>query len=340
MGENIMNIVNTSNNNITKDTNAVSASNNSITDKTTDDIQNKNTSTANKPIKKKNKKLIIGITIAAIVLCIVGVIVTIFIINSTKPIDWTEDVNFNDFWVTRRDLEVAKQMNAPEKAMQSMERGQWLYPSDRESVRYAEVAIKHMIEAHGQMTKAQNRASAPWILQSYSEVALVVVGGQYDGKIVTVKVENNKEHTCTDNWYAITHIDEQKEFEETVVEMANNAFSNLPQDSWAIKASFRLTNIESDIPDNTPFSEVIALGNTDMYIYFTSSAIPDESTLEDLRTRLIQEYNEKGYNVYVWLCVVPDTPEDTTISVEYGQEQAENGHLIMTTSGITTNHNK
>ena len=101
--------------------------------------------------------------------------------------------------VTERDLEVARQMQAPEQVIQSLEQGEWLYPSDREAVRFAELALDHMQDAYGQECRA-TWSTVPWVLDTNANVTLVVVGGEYDGAEVEVTISAAEPHTYTDTW--------------------------------------------------------------------------------------------------------------------------------------------
>ncbi len=154
--------------------------------------------------------------------------------------------------VTKRDLEVARQMGAPERVIESMEQGEWLYVSDREAVRYAELAIDYMQETYGQACHAQ-WSTVPWVLNQKAEVTLVADGGEHDGSVVTVTVSMSEPHEFADNWTAILRA---PQYEKTVMDALNQALVDLPQNSWAARVW----------PNEDPETTDAVSGSVDVYI--------------------------------------------------------------------------
>ena len=236
----------------------------------------------------------------------------------------------NDSKVTERDLEVARQMGAPERVLESMEAGEWLYPSDREAVRYAEIAIDHMLEAHAQACEAR-WSTVPWLLEQEARVNVVAKGGAYDGLKAVVNVSTAEGHPCTDNWYMATHSDE---YAQAAVKVIDDAFGNLPRVAWAAEASLGDRDVPVDIADDTPVEEALTMGSAKVDVFLAASAVPDEAALEELRVQVLRAYESKGYDAYVWLAVVPDAPDGAEMTVSYGRDQVKANAELMTTSGI------
>lgn len=233
-----------------------------------------------------------------------------------------------EFEVTARDLEVARQMHAPERVIESMEAGEWLYPSDRVAVRYAERAIDHMLEVHGQECEAQ-WSTVPWLLKKEAKVRVVAAGGAYDGVEATVRVSSAKGNPCMDDWYLAVHGEECAQVALGVLE---EALECLSRKVWAARAKIRADRIPADVADDLPAEEMLERGFALVYVYLASSAVDDKVSLEELLARVLDAYRNKDYEVYVWMAVVPDAVDGDAMSVEYGSKQVTENNELMTAS--------
>lgn len=241
----------------------------------------------------------------------------------------TREANVEEFEVTERDLEVARQMDAPEHVIESMESGEWLYPSDREAVRYAELAIDHMMEAHGQLCEAR-WSTVPWLLSHEAKVNVVAAGGKYDGLAAIVHVSTAEGHPCTDNWYVAVHRDECAQL---ALEVLEETLAELPREKWAAQAVYRDSVLSGDLADDATIEEALEQVATEVNMYLGESVAPDEDTLETLRVQILRAYKAKGYLIHLWMCVVPDPSDDSAVSMEYGRERVASGEDLISKTG-------
>ena len=240
-----------------------------------------------------------------------------------------QEVDVENYSVTARDLEVARQMQAPERVIESMEAGEWLYPSDREAVRYAEIAIDHMMTAHGQACEAR-WASVPWVLEHEAKVDVVAVGGDHDGVEATVRVSSAEGHPCTDDWYLAVH---REEIEQIALDSLEKTLEGIPRKTWIAQASLRNDDEFESLEDDESVEEVLKKRPLDVSIYYAASVVPDKDVLQELLMRVLGTFETKGYAVYVWTAVVPDTPDGSAMTVEYCREQLAQGNKVMSTYG-------
>jgi len=239
------------------------------------------------------------------------------------------EVDMEEMTVTKRDIEVARQMQAPESVIESMEAGEWLYLSDRERVRYAELAIDHMNQAHNQACGAK-WATTPWLLSDSVDVELVVSDGLYADKMVTVRVSVEDGHPCVDNWYATLH---REDCEALVMDLLEGALSDVSRRSWAGRVYFDEWSLPADFDDDASAAEAVRQGSIEVSAFIESSSVPGEEQLKALRDQVIGAFAKEDCSVYVWLAVVPDVPDGAICTCEYGEQQVRNNAEIMTISG-------
>ena len=236
-----------------------------------------------------------------------------------------QEVNVDSVQVTERDLEVARQMQAPEQVIQSLEQGEWLYPSDREAVRFAELALDHMQDAYGQECRA-TWSTVPWILDTNATVTLVAVGGPYDGAEVEVTISAAEPHTYTDTWYQVRH---QSEYKTLVANALATAFTDLPADSWAFGTSLP---VPGEAPEDAQLTELEdAFG--DISLYLLSTEVPDATRLEELRQAALTELEKIGIESYVGFFVLDSAKVQPPFTSAEGYAAVKAGAAVMTDSG-------
>ena len=211
--------------------------------------------------------------------------------------------------VTKRDLEVARQMGAPERVIESMEQGEWLYVSDREAVRYAELAIDYMQETYGQACHAQ-WSTVPWVLNQKAEVTLVADGGEHDGSVVTVTVSMSEPHEFADNWTAILRA---PQYEKTVMDALNQALVDLPQNSWAARVW----------PNEDPETTDAVSGSVDVYI--SPAEVKKKEDLDRVCGDMEKAFGEMGIRVTYYVLVPATEAPGGRMTVEYGKEASLGG---------------
>lgn len=226
-------------------------------------------------------------------------------------IDGVVDMNSRE--VSERDIEVAKQLNVSDQMLESLERGEWPTLSDRDFVRYAELAIDYMRDTYGQNCRAKF-TDIPWLLSHEATAHLVVVGGEYDGAEVSVTISASEPRTYSDSWTAVTDADE---FEQLVNSALSEAFSELPEGSWAVS-----TSTDSYYMNDGRFGGIAV-------IFISLSAVPTEESLGQTITSLEEALEATGAGVDYHIVVPSVDPPDSIMTVEYGREAAkESGSAV------------
>ena len=235
-----------------------------------------------------------------------------------------QEVNVESAQVTERDLEVARQMQAPEQVIQSLEQGEWLYPSDREAVRFAELALDHMQDAYGQECRA-TWSTVPWVLDTNATVTLVVVDGPYDGAEVEVTISAAEPHTYTDTWGQLAL---QDGYHDLVADALNTALADLPDGSWTFDATL---SAKGAAPDAELSQLENAYGHIDLFLL--SSVVPDEARLEELRVAALLELEKTGVSTLVKLSVLSNEAAAAPLTVAQSWEAIDTGAVTMTATG-------
>lgn len=242
----------------------------------------------------------------------------------------SEASGVDDRHVYDRDVTVAEQMEAPDSVMESLRRGEWTYQSDREAVRYAEIAIDHMRDAHGQEVRAQ-WSSTPWLLSDEAKVSVVAVGGEHDGTGATVSVSAAEGHACTDDWLATIRSDE---YGEAIVPVVKEALADFPVGTWAAKGYLTAAGVPDGMADDATVDEMLATCSGSVDVMLSASVVPNEEALASLRTRVLRELRQQDKEAYVWLVVVPDAPGGEQMTMEYGMSRVKDSEELFTTSGV------
>ena len=225
----------------------------------------------------------------------------------------------DEYKVTERDLEVARQMQAPEQVIESMEAGEWLYASDREAVRYAELAIDHMREAHGQACEAR-WSTVPSVLSDEVVATLVVVGGAHDGAEVEVHMSVAEPRTYTDTWGAVVHAGA---YEALVREGVGEALAELPAASWDMLVWMTDVEALTDMADDIPVEQVAPLVEGSVNIYIAPSAVSTQEQLDALRAQVRASMERRNLTISYYLLVTAEEPEGSTMDAAWGQDQAK-----------------
>ena len=237
--------------------------------------------------------------------------------------DERDGVDVDKWQVSERDLEVARQMDAPPEVVEAMESGEWLRPSHRQMVRYAEIAIDHMATTHGQVCEAR-WSSTPWIIKDYADVKLVVAGGERDGTEVAVRVSSSDNHACLDDWYYSSHADS---YESVIRESIATGLESTPKECWDVIV-WR-PYITAPIADETPISDAIPLLRGTVDVYLGPRAVVSQSQLDVLSDKVSTSLASLGYWGSFYLTVLAEEPKDGVMTADFGADACGSKENIL-----------
>lgn len=227
------------------------------------------------------------------------------------------EVDMNSNEVTERDLEVARQMDAPDQVIEALESGEWMFVSDRMAVRYAELAIDYMQQTYGQECHA-SWSTVPSVLVQDVEVRLVAVGGEHDGAEVRVTISPDEPHTYEDTWGAVLLSDE---YERAVQAAFEEALADVPRRQWA-------TNVWIDGVTTGSQSLSDATGGADLYL--SRSVVSTDVELNALCDSIDACVAAHGLNLDYYVTVPAADPEDGQMTAEYGHAASvESGDAVL-----------
>lgn len=219
--------------------------------------------------------------------------------------------------VTERDLEVARQMDAPNQVIEALESGEWMFVSDRMAVRYAELAIDYMQQSYGQECRA-SWSTVPSVLVQDVEVRLVAVGGEHDGSEVRVTISPDEPHAYEDTWGVVLLTDE---YERAVQAAFEEALADVPRQQWA-------TNVWIDGVATGSQSLSDATGGADVYL--SRSVVSTDEELNVLCDSIDACVAAHGLNLDYYVTVPAADPEDGQMTAEYGHAAAvESGDAVL-----------
>lgn len=267
---------------------------------------------------RKEKKSIVG-RIVGISPAIVGLALACAMVGcaGTSVSEKSVEADMDSNKVTERDLEVARQMDAPDQVIEALESGEWMFVSDRMAVRYAELAIDYMQQTYDQECRA-GWSTVPSVLVQDVEVRLVAVGGEHDGAEVKVTISPNEPHTYEDTWGAVLLSDE---YEQTVQAVFEEALVDVPRQQWA-------TNVWIDGVTTGSQSLSDATGGADLYL--SRSIASTEEELNVLCDSIDACVTAHGLNLDYYVTVPASDPEDGQMTVEYGHAAAvESGDAVL-----------
>lgn len=212
---------------------------------------------------------------------------------------------------TTRDVEIARQMDAPDGVISSMEGGEWLYSSDRDAVRYVEIAIDHMSATHGVECVPDGTPSLPWVMQREVQVDLRVPSrhGDPDCDEVTVCVDAAGE--CTDDWVGRTRA---SGYVDLCAATVAQALPDVPSSSYTIECQADYEGMS----DGQTW-----MGDTTLYV--SRSVIPDEAALQSLKDTLHAVGDDRGIRGGWRIRVPAEEPHDGVMTLEFGKEAARGG---------------
>lgn len=138
--------------------------------------------------------------------------------------------------VTERDIEVARQMGAPDDVIETLERGKWGEYRYEQMVRNAEACIDYLEGRYGERFLARmSELRNP--MHDYVVVDLEVGSGPFVGEPVTVHYYSTGEHEDSprfdESYYCILH---REEWERLASEAIVVAIAGLPEGSVLARA--------------------------------------------------------------------------------------------------------
>lgn len=243
-------------------------------------------------------------------LCI-PVLVTLALCGCLFVNPQTQDgvVDMKSTTVTARDVEVARQMGAPERVLESLEKGEWLYASDREFVRFAELAMDHMEKEHGIVCRAK-WTDIPWVLKNDAEVTLIVAEGEYVGEELVVTIGAEDPYPCTDTWASVVL---KKPFDELMSEALGQAMDFAPKGTWAYACSIDAKR--------TTTNRIV--GYVDVCI--SPALLPTRESFDELTESILATLEATHARLGYFIVVPSSEPQVGGVTVGYGLEASAKG---------------
>jgi|GEM_PF-5870426 len=174
--------------------------------------------------------------------------------------------------VTERDVEVARQMGAPDDIVASMERGVW--PSDlaRWKVRNAEACIDYLADRYGLEFSAVSATGGPKWMTCYDDVYLRIESGPHAGEEVRLAYDSGMRNGRQerepmfneDCYYVVNHEGWERIAEEAIAPI----LAELPEGAWTSAAAmdryvYHISQIDRPITEGGGTGYVFVLVDMD-----------------------------------------------------------------------------
>ena len=183
--------------------------------------------------------------------------------------------------VTERDVEVARQMGAPDDVMASLEAGRW--PSDlvHEKIKNAEACIDYLSDTYGlEFSAVSATGGATWMTHEH-DVTLRIESGEHAGEEVHLKydpgVRNGKQEAepsfKEDCYYVVNH----EEWERIASEAIAPVLAGLPEGAWVMAPEMSRTYY-SAVQIDRPITEGGGYGDVDLFVNMSVLSLTSEET--------------------------------------------------------------